>query len=1488
MWQTMEHPHLQVHSPGPIRVSIDGHYALSGGADGVVALHPLRRFPTAQPLWARQCHTGAVTCVRLHTALRLAISCGRDGTVVLHENVISDVNATSNNNSNTNASTAGTDANSGEHTVRVMCRVTGELRTVLFDSERRRVFIAGDSLRCLHMSPSGCVVQTIPMCVPSPVVSLALSPCGGVLAVASASCALGVVSVCSSSSNDSASSHFSRENSQESQERANRLKDLKIVLPNVLTPVAKREDEVAYRLTWCTTGNGALFLLVPRVTEARVLRFEEATTPPYTHRLRHVGNIDSLGLTDLLGVACHPLSVHVISVLLVSGAGTVVGKVDTRKWNIVRIRSQNYTGCADAEVDSTSGDVVVGTLDGRVTYMKREAPKAVGASTKGATEGEAKTNRVSESDCGGTKKKLKTEPSVRDRIRDVMNGDKAGQRNNREVRDGGGRNSSDDGFIVDDDDSGSSGGVKSVSSGSSVMALEEDFKQVVADLKRTNPTYDDEIDQKERPSRWRREDPRRVIRDVEDGDATGTPRRSVFLDDEAEESSDGNSDDDGREEEDEEGEDDNDGNHVSSTVRGHGRKKFNDGGDNDCDSEAVDVGSTSSSTHLPNDAAATHSGAAMGGSPVMDYFFQIGATPPGEEGSCYLAYNSVGYIHCTAEATTIHFHDMSLQAVRVLERGTMLMASLSPVGAAFVIAQEATDMESVDDLVPRLTIYYRTFVSIGLQPDWRLRLHTGEVVRCIATGVRYTAAATSRYLRIFSLSGLQLAVISLFPRIVAMVGTNSKKVMQGYGADFDPLAVCYLEGGGELRLQVLDVGSRSVVVPATTVPVTTTHQLQWMGWSEDGPLHIADTAGVLQMFTQNWGGSWVPVYDPRCMNDQTYNLWIWGVCDESMLVYRSCKDDPPYPAAVASGLPTERVSLFLPLLHSGTERDTVMWDHLIRREVRTDEIKRRSDFYTSNIAKHDMLHDKKIMEFFNKALGDQQTSRAVDLATFLELRDNIEVCAKEANAKGHAQLVQKLLALLEVRVKSRKKRRCSLPLEGSVVSERERDMLLRKMLMKEKSEMNNNNGSGDSTKVHSSLGATSNECGHDNAKGDGTNSSNPTAGSPDRSLNQVEDKPETANSSCATSSFPTRRRVTFADAPNSSPSPGRSLRASPGGAGAVSTKTPAVLGPSSASKATNPFSKRPTGGKAPTTASTAATAVQAPPQPKKPINPFNKSAKAATSSVDLSALQSRSLTQSPEKGAPPSTTMLVLGDSQSQDTFEAEGSEGRTKDLEMGRDVMGSPQQRLSSNASAVTPLLSPSLTTSAAASGTPKRGDGAGMQSPEAAAQGPGCNKGNVMHPQKGISTETVHPATQKDSTNGLYTAGGLATTTTVTRTQNNSVTTTHFVPKVEPFLSPQNAVSSSLPVTNEVADPFLDVNDGGPVSLDSLLLDVGHDSSATFTPRSASFGAALLKRYREEEEDNSNGSVGFVVETKLSAAAAGNDIDGSGSGGSHDNVGV
>ncbi|CCW63018.1 unnamed protein product [Phytomonas sp. EM1] len=1039
-----------VHEGGTTRVAIDGDHVLTGGADGVVALFPVKRWPKSASLWARQCHESGVTNVVLHDALHLGLSCGRDGKIVLHENIHE----------------TGDDAS--KSTSRVICRVTGEVRCLYFDATQQRVFVGGDSLRCLHMTSNRFHIQTIPLPIPHPLVALALSPCGRLLAAANAGGSVAVIGVVPPTAVADLPTPTSAPPSERELLEADALRKVKFVFSNVLSPSAKREEACTYRMQWCPTGGGAV-LAVPTAVEVLIYQLRGDLSAPAGYQMRCIGGLHAEQLIDLHGVGLYPLSSHRMMCVMASQEGVYMAKVSSGKLAMTHHRLQKYDGgpvITDMQVNSRTGDVVVGLRDGKVSLLHRAALKGLDAGKAAAPRGR-QTPRPAANAEGNPPPGSETPDEDEDEA-GVGEGsqfiDRQAKAKSRKERPGSSKRVAlEDDFINDAStssgsrDGGSDAADSSSDSGSvsstdgDAEEVEEDLEKVVSDLKSRGSGFVD-VEGGARPSRWRKEDPKRVVASVR-------RQSSRFLDDEAEEASSGDA----------EAEDE-----MAYEEDGYGernrRHRAYDGDDgntgvvaSDDEARGSDAGDRSSLSELhPAVDGADVGGAASLAKPgavVRDYAFQVGATPAGEEGSCYLAYNAVGFIHCTREAATVHFHDISYPAVRVHENGVVLMGTLSPVGAGFVIlppdvSGEAAGLDSVDD-APRLVVYFRTFVSLGAQSDWRVRLLPGETVRCIAAGIHFIAVATSRYLRLFSLSGLEIGVLSKFPRIVAMAGTSSRKLMGSYKVDFDPLAVVFLEGG-ELKMEVMNVANRSTVVPARVVPLTaaadgSTHELQWLGWSEDGPLHTVDTAGVVRMYTASWGGSWIPVYDPRSLADASTNLWIWGVNDESLYAYRSsAAAGSPYPAAVSGGLPTEHVPLFLPLTRSINEKDVGTWDHLLRREIRADELKLQSSVYTQAIAWHDAWHDKKLLGLFRWALQEQLTTRALDLATLMELRDNVEVCAKEANSRGHTQLVHKLLSVYEMRVKTRSKRKCTLPLEGSAVSEKERDLLLRKLLLKEK------------------------------------------------------------------------------------------------------------------------------------------------------------------------------------------------------------------------------------------------------------------------------------------------------------------------------------------------------------------------------------------------------------------------------------------------------
>ncbi|KAG5510269.1 hypothetical protein GH5_08378 [Leishmania sp. Ghana 2012 LV757] len=1019
------------HAHGATRVSIGGHHVLTGGADGVVSLYLTRQWPKAAAVWSFRCHEGAVTDVALADALELAFSCGRDGRIVLHENVFNGARLVS----------------------RVICRVTGEVRCLHVDMERRRLYIAGDSLRCLDMSRDKFEAHTIPLVVPFPLVSLAVSPCGRYIAMASASGELGVVPTDTTATmevNTAPKAHF--------------------VFRSVLSPTAKKEDTAMYRMSWCRTATGGLMLMVPTSTEVQVYLLEDSQSGGSLSapRMRPVGGLHDRHLVDLHGALAYRTTKTRMACLLVARDGLFIGKVHGKTLAMSRHTSERYNtssspaassgatalsaaggecggSCAaatDVQVNPVNGDVVVGLADGRVSLLRRASPSAWKPSAAAALATVSVEDDVDD-DVESVAEEGDKATTANQKSRHVRRTHRSDQKRYR-----AGQPEGDAGDVVEDssdDDTASGSSVGSASSPSSSTAssisgaASEDLGRVMVDLQRNGASLHD--NDGERPSRWR-DDEAAALRHAQ-REAERQRDRSCFLDDEAEEAT---PDDD---------EDSKADNGDATGARGQAHPASDD--EELCgDGDDVSVEGNAEDNDDFRSAAPGRAGDStlpLRRAPAMqDYSFQVGATPVGEEGSCYLAYNSVGYIHGSREATTVHFHDISHPAVRLQLRDTILMGTLSPVGAGFIVlpADPSEAQGSVDE-APRLSVFFHAFTPLGAQSEWRVSLLPGETVRCMAAGIRYVAVATSHYLRIFSLSGLELAVLSKCQRIVTMVGTSSRKLMSSFKADFDPLVITTLTGTGELQMEVIDVGARTSALPPRTVPLTelpdgSTHQLQWLGWSEDGLLHVVDTAGVVRMFTEDWGGSWVPVYDPRTLVDQSYALWVYGISENALLAYRYSRDDPSYPAAAASGLRTELVPLFLPLTRTMGEDGLERWDKLLRQQLRCDELKRHSTFYNPSIAKYDEVHDHNLLQFFESALKSQQTTRAMELAMLMEIHDCIVKCAQLANTSGYVKLVPKLLALYEMRTSTKQKRKCKLPTKEALVSEKKRGELLQKLV----------------------------------------------------------------------------------------------------------------------------------------------------------------------------------------------------------------------------------------------------------------------------------------------------------------------------------------------------------------------------------------------------------------------------------------------------------
>lgn len=140
-------------------------------------------------------------------------------------------------------------------------------------------------------------------------------------------------------------------------------------------------------------------------------------------------------------------------------------------------------------------------------------------------------------------------------------------------------------------------------------------------------------------------------------------------------------------------------------------------------------------------------------------------------------------------------------------------------------------------------------------------------------------------------------------------------------------------------------------------------------------------------------------------------------------------------------------------------------ERFLRNVMKVNSLKRTSTHYTAQMAKHDAFHDQKLMEWFREALKEVQTSRAVDIGAMFQLRESVEEAARIANQEGHKNVVMKLLGIAEARHTMKLRRLCTLPAEGTDITEKERDQILRKLLLKEKQQQQQQQGSGTPSNV---------------------------------------------------------------------------------------------------------------------------------------------------------------------------------------------------------------------------------------------------------------------------------------------------------------------------------------------------------------------------------------------------------------------------------------
>ena len=402
---------------------------------------------------------------------------------------------------------------------------------------------------------------------------------------------------------------------------------------------------------------------------------------------------------------------------------------------------------------------------------------------------------------------------------------------------------------------------------------------------------------------------------------------------------------------------------------------------------------------------------------VLHPFVSIGYTAP-YSGSQYLAYNISGYVAKQGEQIKVYFHD-NRSPIFLGERSGVCLAALGENG---VLIGTTTH------------ISYKAFRSYGMNSDWNVHFNPSEEVQLLSAGTRILVAITSRYIRFYTHAGVEHAILCKPHRAicVTMFISSVSKLNR------DHCAIMYEIEESVYELNIFDTSSSSLL-KKVTVPID---RLSWMGWSSDDFFYVVDEKGAVLMLTSNWGLSWVPMYDPCDRSVNTEKYWIWGITEDSFLGHRLIGEEE-FPTFGQVG--TEYVRLQVPISNSGNIQQMVQTECIMRHTAKLDDLKSRSSCYGPSIAEKDIQSDQSRLRLFQFYVQEDFSAKAVEIGSSFELQSTIDDALRYCHEKDRTDLVKKLSRIREFR--HRRKRVCELPDPCDEVSLREKEFLMRKLVL---------------------------------------------------------------------------------------------------------------------------------------------------------------------------------------------------------------------------------------------------------------------------------------------------------------------------------------------------------------------------------------------------------------------------------------------------------
>ncbi|KAL4584152.1 hypothetical protein LXL04_008743 [Taraxacum kok-saghyz] len=400
--------------------------------------------------------------------------------------------------------------------------------------------------------------------------------------------------------------------------------------------------------------------------------------------------------------------------------------------------------------------------------------------------------------------------------------------------------------------------------------------------------------------------------------------------------------------------------------------------------------------------------------PKMQEAFQPGVTSVQSGKRRFLCYNMLGSIttmeHEGYSHIEIDFHDTGRgpRVPAMTDYFGFTMASLNENGSVFAnICKGDKNMS---------TLMYRPFRSWANNSEWSMRFEEEEV-RAVALGTYWVAAITSlNFLRIFTDAGLQRHVVSLDGPVVTASGFGDELAIVTHSSPTLPSNEQMLE------FRVYNVGNGTQPIRGR-LPLTPGSTLTWFGFSEDGQLSSFDSVGVLRVFTNQYGGSWVPLFSAGKLKKKDESYWVVGL-NKTNLFCVVCKSPDKFPQAVPKPVLT-LLDLCIPLASSdlgaeALENEFILSNmHLseIQRKILETEAKGEDTTSLEDEAFNiETSLDRCVLRLIASCCNGDKLVRAIELVKLLSLEKSVRGAIKLVTALKLPNLAERFNTILEERL----------------------------------------------------------------------------------------------------------------------------------------------------------------------------------------------------------------------------------------------------------------------------------------------------------------------------------------------------------------------------------------------------------------------------------------------------------------------------------------